>query len=301
MKRRSFIRNTTFSVVAVSTSGFIRFDGNRYVGDCETTTDMLGPFYRPNSPVRNNLVVKGDAGDLIELSGTIKHNDCKTPYKKAKIELWHCSRKGVYDNASDEYRYRGTTYSDEDGHYFFNTILPVPYDIGGGNKRPAHFHLMITAAGYQPFVTQLYFTGDQYITQDPLASSPSAKKRILDIQTLNNGTKKISYDVSMSPKLAAEPAIIDKLTGVYTDEKDKMKKMEFFKKDNLLWRKNEVFGENFEYIGNNSFQPANAPQGQGISWTLLFEIISPNAIKVTEMFIDEKGGKYINVAVKNNG
>ena len=107
--------------------------------------------------------------------------------------------------------------------------------------------------------------------------------------------------MSMSPKLAAEQAIIDKLTGVYTDEKDKMKKMEFFKKDNLLWRKNEVFGENFEYIGNNSFQPANAPQGQGISWTLLFEIISPDAIKVTETFIDEKGGKYINVAVKNNG
>lgn len=295
MKRRSFIRNTTFSVVAVSTSGFIRFDGNRYVGDCETTTDMLGPFYRPNSPVRNNLAVKGDAGDLIELSGTIKHNDCITPYKKAKIELWHCNRKGVYDNTSDEYRYRGTTYSDEDGHYFFNTILPVPYDIGGGNKRPAHFHLMITAAGYQPFVTQLYFTGDQYITNDPLSSSPAAKKRILDIQTLNNGTKKISYNVSMSPKLAAEPAIIDKLTGVYTDEKDNMKKMEFFKKDNLLWRKNEVFGENFEYIGNNSFQPANAPQRQGVSWTLLFEIIAPDAIKVTETFMDGKGGKYINV------
>lgn len=301
MKRRSFIRNTTFSVVAVSTSGFIRFDGNRYVGDCETTTDMLGPFYRPNSPVRNNLAVKGDAGDLIELSGTIKHNDCKTPYKKAKIELWHCNSKGLYDNTSDEFQHRGTTYSNEDGYYFFNTALPVPYDIGGGNKRPAHFHLMITAAGYQPFVTQLYFTGDQNITNDPLSSSPSAKKRILDIQTLNNGSKKISYNVSMSPKLAAEPAIIDKLTGVYTDEKDNMKKMEFFKKDNLLWRKNEVFGENFDYIGNNSFQPANAPQEAGMSLTLVFEMLPPNKIKVTETFIDGKGGKYISMAIKNNG
>ena len=41
MKRRSFIKNTTFCVVAVSTSGFIRFDGNRYEGDCETTPTCL--------------------------------------------------------------------------------------------------------------------------------------------------------------------------------------------------------------------------------------------------------------------
>src|SRR5678809_1289233 len=78
MKRRSFISNTTLCAIAVSTSGFIRFDGNRYVGDCETTTDELGPFYRPNSPVRTNLAAKQDAGNSIELSGIIKHNDCKT-------------------------------------------------------------------------------------------------------------------------------------------------------------------------------------------------------------------------------
>lgn len=78
-----------------------------------------------------------------------------------------------------------------------------------------------------------------------------------------------------------------------------MKKMEFFKKDNLLWRKNEVFGDVLEYIGNNTFQYPNGPQG--ISWTLLFEIISSKSIKVIETFIDGKGAKYINVAIKNNG
>lgn len=296
MKRIAFIRNTTLCAVAVSTYGFIRFDGNGYVGDCETTTDVLGPYYRPGSPVRNNLAVEGDGGDPVTLSGVIKHNDCKTPYKKAKIELWHCNSKGVYDNTSDEYRYRGTTYSDEKGHYFFNTILPVPYDAGGGVMRPAHFHLMITAAGYQSFVTQLYFSGDNYITKDPFSSSPAAKRRILNIQTLNNGTKKVWYDVSMSPKLVVETAVIDKLTGVYTDEKDRMNTMEFFKNDNLLWKKNEVFGEVLEYTGNNSFQYPNGPQGMGL--TLFFEMIPPNTIKVTETFTDGKGAKYVTVAVK---
>ena len=60
MQRRTFITNTALCAVAVSASGFIRFDGNRFVGDCETTSDILGPFYRPDSPVRNSLVVKGE-------------------------------------------------------------------------------------------------------------------------------------------------------------------------------------------------------------------------------------------------
>ena len=57
MERRTFIRNTALCAVAVSASGFIRFDGFSYVGDCETTTDILGPFYRPDSPARNNLLI----------------------------------------------------------------------------------------------------------------------------------------------------------------------------------------------------------------------------------------------------
>ena len=57
MQRRNFIKNTAFYAVAVSAYGFIRFDGKHYVGDCETTTDIIGPFYRPGSPVRNDLVV----------------------------------------------------------------------------------------------------------------------------------------------------------------------------------------------------------------------------------------------------
>ena len=62
------------------------------------------------------------------------------------------------------------------------------------------------------------------IAKDLSSSSPTAKRRILDVQTLKDGTKKVLFDVSMSDKLAADPAAIDKLTGVYTDEKDKSNK-----------------------------------------------------------------------------
>ena len=59
MQCRSFIKNAAFGVVAVSVSGFIHFDGNRYVDDCETTTDIIGPFYRPDAPVRTDLSDSG--------------------------------------------------------------------------------------------------------------------------------------------------------------------------------------------------------------------------------------------------
>lgn len=296
MQRRTFIKNTALSAVAVSASGFVHFDGNRYVGDCETTTDILGPFYRPDSPLRNNLEIIGEPGSRVELSGFIKHRDCTTPYKKAKIELWHCSSTGVYDNSSNQFRYRGTTYSNDEGHYSFNTVLPVPYEAGGGRMRPAHFHLMISAEGYPALITQLYFSGDTYITTDLSSSAPTAKRRILEVQTLNDKTKKVLFDVSMSDTLAAEPSAIDKLTGVYTD--DQNKETEFFKKNNVLWRKNEVFGVNLEYTGNNTFQYPGLPAG--IHRTYHFEIMASGSIKLTQTdnYLTESGQDLISVAVK---
>jgi catechol 1,2-dioxygenase len=296
MQRRNFIKNTALCAVAVSASGFISFDGISYVGDCETTTDILGPFYRPGSPVRNNLVIKGDLGDLIELSGSIKHKDCVTPYKKARIELWHCSSKGVYDNESGEYRYHCTAFSGDNGNYSFKTILPVPYEIGSGQFRPAHFHIMITAEGYQPLVTQLYFVGDVYVTKDSSSSSPNAKRRILTVQTRKDGTKKVIYNVGMSDTLALEPTAIDKLTGVYSDEKDKTQTVELFASNNELWMKNEVYGQKFNYMGNNTFEWPEVEPGD--KSTVYFEILNSGSVKATFTSLSKDGKKAILVSVK---
>jgi catechol 1,2-dioxygenase len=283
MKRRTFIKNAGLCAVAVSTYGFIRFDGNKYIGDCETTTDILGPFYIPDSPERNDLLIKGQHGDPVELSGIICHKDCVTPYNKAKIELWHCNNYGVYD-VSKEFRHRGTTYSDKNGNYLFKTIMPVPYNAGNGQIRPAHFHLMITAEEYQPLVTQLYFSGDRYINSDPYASSPKALKRILDVQNLNDGTKKVSYNVGMAEILPVEPASIEKLVGVYKNVENDNMKLNVFKRDNTLWIKNEVFGNRFEYIGNNTFEYGGMPEG--IYWRIKFEMLASGDVKATSISND---------------
>jgi protocatechuate 3,4-dioxygenase beta subunit len=294
MKRRDFIRTSALTATAVTAFGFIRFDGEKYVGDCATTSDILGPFYRPGSPERSNLVSSGSKGRKVDLIGKILHQDCITPYKNAKVELWHCDADGVYDNSTEAFRYRGTVHSDNDGNYAFQTIIPVPYDAGGGLIRPAHFHLMVTAEGYQPLVTQLYFSGDKNISKDPWASA--AKDRYLEVQDNPSGVSKVVFNVGMAKALAIETASIDKLTGNYIHENDPKKTITLFNNRNSLWVKNEVFGEGFEYAGNNLFVYPSNPEGSFEK--LEFEISPSGAIKLTHSFNYVDLGNRIDVYIK---
>lgn len=261
MERRKFIRNTMFTAMAVTTHGYVKFNGENFEGDCATTTDILGPFYRPDAPVRKDMLVKGSTGQLVMLKGKVKHKDCTTPLKNACVELWHCDEKGVYDNESPDFKYRARTFCDDNGNYEFKTILPVPYDVGNNNFRPAHFHMLVSAPGYQALITQLYFTGDPNNAKDPSSSSPEAKNRILDVKDDKGGVKSVTFNVSMREKLPADVAVIDRLTGSYArtgGEKDVV----FYKKAGLLWIQDAESingGYALEYVGNNSFEVYGSP------------------------------------------
>lgn len=286
MKRRQFLRESSLTAFALSTSGFIHFDGTKYVGNCQTTTDILGPFYRPNSPVRNDLVLEHMKGEIVKLTGRIMHDDCSTPVENAKIELWHCSADEVYDNDSNDFNYRGTIYSDHSGNYHFRTQMPVPYDAGGGMYRPAHFHLMISAPGYQNLITQLYFTGDPYLEKDESSRVPDAKSRILTPEKDSMGHTSVPFDVIMQKELPVDPVVLSRLAGRYIGQEGNERSFEFFIHENQLWLRNEVFGQLLKYKGNNTFEPPAGgdwsrptfkfnPQANG-KVDLTFTIAQPN-------------------------
>ncbi len=291
MKRRRFIQGTALSAIAVTTTGFIRMEGKSYVGNCQTTTDILGPFYRPNAPVRSDLVIPGANGDVVILKGKITHDDCSTPLQEAKVELWHCSADQVYDNESEDYNYRGTTFSDGSGAYFFRTQMPVPYDAGGGNYRPAHFHLMISAPGYQNLVTQLYFTGDPYLDKDRSSRAPSAKTRILDLQKNDEGLL-VPFDIVMQKELALDPIAMEKLTGQYIEDENPGNQVELFEYENQLWLRNEVFGENFHYIGEKTFELSNT--GEGRSFQVQFDLLADGTVKAK---LERRNNNEVNTTI----
>ena len=49
MKRRTFVKNSTLTAFSIATIGSIHWNGKSFVGDNTTTTDILGPFYRPGA------------------------------------------------------------------------------------------------------------------------------------------------------------------------------------------------------------------------------------------------------------
>lgn len=105
-----------------------------------TPPDLLGPFYKANAPVRNQV------GNGYLLTGEVKSALTCAPIGDAKIELWMAGPNGQY---GDEWR--ATIFAKEDGAYRFVTSFPGHY---GG--RPPHIHMIITAPGFQKLTTQHY-------------------------------------------------------------------------------------------------------------------------------------------------
>jgi protocatechuate 3,4-dioxygenase beta subunit len=121
--------------------------------DPPTLPDIEGPFYKPSSPERADLVESAGKGRPAEFSGFVLTRGCR-PVARALLDLWHADEGGEYDNRG--FRYRGHVFTDEQGRYRFRTILPGLYP-----GRTRHYHLKVQAAGQpQLLTTQLYFPNE---------------------------------------------------------------------------------------------------------------------------------------------
>lgn len=121
-----------------------------------------GPYYRAEAPFRTTLAPTNAGGEKLVISGTVYAPDCKTPLVGALVDIWHADSNGTYDETSSDYRYRGRIFTDQNGYYQFETILPGYYRLGNG-FRPRHIHFKVSKSNYQTLTTQLYFNGDPYL------------------------------------------------------------------------------------------------------------------------------------------
>jgi protocatechuate 3,4-dioxygenase beta subunit len=120
-----------------------------------TQRQTEGPFFKPQSPERT-VLVEGRAGSLL-VTGRVLGPDCK-PVAHALLDFWHANEKGDYDNQG--FRYRGHQYTDADGRYRLETIVPAEYP-----GRARHIHVKVQRPGGRVLTTQLYFPnnpGNQY-------------------------------------------------------------------------------------------------------------------------------------------
>ncbi len=277
MQRRTFIKNSTLTVLSVSSFGVLSWNGKNFEGDTPTTTDILGPFYRPNSPLRTNLRLVNSNGTPIVLKGYIFKDDGKTPINNALVEIWHCDENEVYDNATDEYKYRGGQKTKANGKYEFKSILPVPYKADPKDEaswRPAHIHMRISVPNQQDLITRLYFKDGKYVDTDKWASDPKAVNRILSVPKNNSGESEIVFNVIMSKEIPLDKKVYDQITGLYDMGKGLF--IEFIKNDDLLFvKRNGQLIADIKYIGNNAFEG-------GIGFPkATFELLPDGTTKVT--------------------
>lgn len=105
-----------------------------------TPWDEIGPFYRPNPPLRSSI------GKGYLLSGTVRSSaDCSI-IPNARIEFWQTNPSGQYDDA-----HRATVIADRSGRYRLETSPPPGYGV-----RPSHIHVLVDAKGFEGLVTQHY-------------------------------------------------------------------------------------------------------------------------------------------------
>lgn len=192
--RRDFLRKSSLGILAASLIPF-KLKGESK-SDCEpTTTDILGPFFSEGAPQTNTIVPEGYEGERLFLTGKLTATDCENNIADAVLDFWQANENGAYDN--DGYNFRGKIITDAEGNYSLETIVPGKY-LNGSQYRPAHIHLKVQAEGYDELVTQIYFQGDTDIPADPLASSPAAAGRIINLSPGFAGDWFGSFDIVLS-------------------------------------------------------------------------------------------------------
>jgi len=200
-------------------------------GEEPTSSSILGPFWSPNAPFRENggtIIQDPHKGQAALMHGVITDLDTKKPIPGAVIDIWQASSNGKYDFQDPEGQtpnnLRGKFRCNEKGEYWFYCLKPTAYSLptdGAAGAlfrtldrhpmRPAHIHLMMTAEGYKPVTTQLYPRDDPYVTNDTVFA---VKDDLLIDFKPREGDSKAELDLEYNIRLAPRATKTAPMEGV---------------------------------------------------------------------------------------
>jgi len=149
-----------------------------------TTANMLGPFWRDNSPLSqngDNLARGTTKGEPIFVKAWVKDRSGEA-VPNATVDVWHTSAQGFYENQDTsqvDMNLRGRFTTNEQGLIEFRSVKPAGYPIpvngpvgdllrmqGRHNMRPAHIHFLIHKEGFKTQFSQVYSNDDPNIHSD---------------------------------------------------------------------------------------------------------------------------------------
>jgi hydroxyquinol 1,2-dioxygenase len=165
-------------------SALICLLNNGKSGATETDQNMLGPFWRMQSPVTANggsIVRSATPGPALFAALSFRDTDGR-PVVGAEVDIWHSSPEGFYENQDPvqaDMNLRGKFFTDQAGQVSFRSVKPAGYPIpidgptgdllraqGRHNMRPAHLHVLASKEGFKTLISQLYVPDDRFIDTD---------------------------------------------------------------------------------------------------------------------------------------
>ncbi len=156
---------------------------NHHDGDGATENTVFGPFYREGAPElpMGATISQHGRGEPTVVMGRVL-STAGTPIPAALLDVWETGENGLYeqqDPQQPDMNLRGKFRTDGEGRYCFVGIKPVSYAVpndgpvgqllralGRHPYRPAHIHLLVSAAGFMPVTTHLFVKGDPYLDSD---------------------------------------------------------------------------------------------------------------------------------------
>ncbi len=153
-------------------------------GDASEST-VLGPFYRENPPVlpkgASTVQKHFEDEESVYFEGTVS-NAAGKPIANVTLDVWEDAPNGLYENHDPnqpDFNLRGRFETDENGHFAFRAVRPVPYPIpdnetagellramGHHPNRPGHIHFILSKDGYRPLVSQVYDSSSAWLDND---------------------------------------------------------------------------------------------------------------------------------------
>jgi hydroxyquinol 1,2-dioxygenase len=149
-----------------------------------TTANLLGPFWRADSPPTPNggsIVRSPTPGDPVFVTATVR-DPTGRPVADAEVDVWHATNEGFYENqdpAQADMNLRGKFTTDANGQIRFRSVRPAGYPIpvsgpvgdllraqGRHNMRPAHIHFLIYKPGFKTQFSQVYSSDDPNLETD---------------------------------------------------------------------------------------------------------------------------------------
>jgi len=153
-------------------------------GQSATTANLMGPFWRMDSPATESggsIVRSPTAGEPIFVNAWVRDRQGR-PVEGAEVDVWHATAEGYYENQDPtqaDMNLRGKFTTDAQGHIAFRSVKPAGYPIPLSgpvgellraqrrhNMRPAHIHFMIHKPGFRTQFSQVYSSDDPHLETD---------------------------------------------------------------------------------------------------------------------------------------